>query len=125
MALVTVGDDRPAIERLAGALRDLADEHGGRDRAPELPSAGKFRTETVMTPREAFYAPTKMVSITDAAGEIAAEMPCPYPPGIPIILQGERYSKEIIEYLRQIVAVGAMVEGAVDQSLSKVRVVDR
>jgi arginine decarboxylase len=66
-----------------------------------------------------------MVSLSEASGEIAAEMPCPYPPGIPIILHGERYTQEIIDHLQQISVAGAMVEGVVDQSLSKVRVVDR
>jgi arginine/lysine/ornithine decarboxylase len=125
MALITVGDDRDGIERLAGALRSLADEHsGGRDQTVEVPAPSQLRTESVMTPREAFYGPTRMVAIGDAAGEIAAEMVCPYPPGIPTILPGERYSPAIIQYLQTVTAAGGMVEGVVDQSLAKVRVVE-
>jgi arginine decarboxylase len=125
MALITVADDQHAIDRLIGSLRALADEEGGSDETIALPTLPELRAEMVMTPREAFYAPARMVSLTDASGEVASEMVSPYPPGIPIILHGERYTEAIIEYLLQITAAGAMVEGVVDQSLSKVRVVDR
>jgi arginine/lysine/ornithine decarboxylase len=124
MALITVADDRGAIERLIGALQSLAEDRGGSDETIEVPSPAELRTEAAMTPRDAFYAPTRMVSIGEAIGEIASEMVSPYPPGIPIIVHGERYSHAIVEYLQQITAAGAMIDGVVDQSLSRVRVVD-
>lgn len=126
MAIVSFADDRAAIERLVGALQDLADSHGRNGATvPQLPTAAQLRTESVMTPRDAFYAPTRMVAIEEAAGEIAAEMICPYPPGIPIILHGERYTEAIVDFARQGAAAGFFVEGVVDPSLSQVRVVDR
>jgi arginine/lysine/ornithine decarboxylase len=125
MALVTVADDRRTIDRLVSALHRLAEENSGSENgSAAIPFGRELRTESVMTPREAFYAPTRMTSIAEASGQIAAEMVCPYPPGIPIILHGERYTDPIIEYLQLATAAGAMVEGVVDQSLSKVRVVD-
>ena len=54
--------------------------------------------------------------------KIASEMVCTYPPGIPIIVHGERQSEAIIEYLQQVTAPGAMIDGVVDQSLSEVRI---
>lgn len=49
-------------------------------------------------------------------------MVCPYPPGIPIVAPGEMLTQEIVEYLQQVVAGRAMVEGAVDESLAQMRV---
>jgi arginine decarboxylase len=125
MAVISFADDRSAIQRLIDALQDLADSHDrdGSD-IPRLPSVPELRTETAMTPRDAFYAPTRMVAIDDAAGEIAAEMICPYPPGIPIVVPGERFTAAIIEYATRGAAAGFFVEGVVDPALSKVRVVD-
>ena len=43
------------------------------------------------------------VDIEDAIGRIAASMVAPTPPGIPVIMPGERFipeSRSIIEYLR-------------------------
>jgi arginine/lysine/ornithine decarboxylase len=126
MALISFADRRADIHRLIGALHDLADNHDrtGSD-IPRLPTAAQLRTETAMSPRDAFYAPTRMIPIGDAAGEIAAEMICPYPPGIPVILPGERFTDTIIDFAQQGAAAGFFVEGVVDPSLSKVRVVDR
>jgi arginine decarboxylase len=126
MALISFSDRRADIHRLIVALHDLADNHdrSGTD-IPRLPTAAQLRTETVMSPRDAFYAATRMVPIGDAAGEIAAEMICPYPPGIPVILPGERFTETIIDFAQEGAAAGFFVEGVVDPSLSKVRVVDR
>jgi arginine/lysine/ornithine decarboxylase len=124
MALVTVGDDKAAIDRLVAALHALAENHeGGEGDTVGIPPPHELRTETVMSPREAFYSEAQMISIGEAAGEIAAEMVCPYPPGVPIILQGERYTEAIIQYLQAATAAGAMIDGVVDPSLSEVRVV--
>jgi arginine decarboxylase len=51
-------------------------------------------------------------------------MICPYPPGIPIIVPGERFTDAVIQYARQSAAAGFFVEGVIDPSLSKVRIVD-
>jgi|SRR3954452_11495383 len=124
MALVSFADDEAAIDRLVAALRDLAEHHSGdAGKVPQLPGPADLRTETVMTPREAFYAPTRMVAIEDAVGEIATEMMCPYPPGIPLIVPGERYNEAIVEYAREGAAAGFFVEGVADQSMAEVRVV--
>ena len=121
MALATVGDDRATIDRLVSARRRLAEDNAGNGKtvATSIPFGRELRTDSTMRPRDAFYA-----SIGDAPGKIAAEMVCPYPPGIPIILPGERFMDAIVGYLKLVTAAGAMVEGVVDQSVSKVRVVD-
>jgi arginine decarboxylase len=126
MALISFADDRAAIRRLIDALEDLAASHG-RDGSgiPQLPPAPQLPTDVAMTPRDAFYAPTRMVAVEDAAGEIAAEMICQYPPGIPIIVPGQRFDDAVIQYARHGAAAGFFVEGVVDPSLSEVRIVDR
>ena len=55
--------------------------------------------ETVMTPREAMLAVnTEYAGITPAlVGKIAAESPFVCPPGRPLIVAGERITKEVIE----------------------------
>jgi Orn/Lys/Arg decarboxylase-like protein len=79
----------------------------------------------VRLPREAYLGATEMVDWRKAPGRISAEMVCPYPPGIPVIAPGERLTQEIVDYLEAVVAAGAMVEGAADESLAQLRVVAR
>lgn len=124
MALVSFGDCRADIHRLMFALHDLADNHSANGTAvPSLPMTGQLRTDSVMTPRDAFYAPTRMLSIDEASGEVAAEMLCPYPPGIPVILPGERFTDAIVDFAQRGAAAGFFVDGVADPSLSQVRVV--
>lgn len=52
-----------------------------------------------MTPREAFFARRRQISIIKSSGFIAAETISPYPPGIPLIVMGEEIIPEIVEIL--------------------------
>jgi arginine decarboxylase len=125
MALITYADTDENIDRLIDGLRDLAEHHQDADHGeiPDVPYPADLRTETVMLPRDAFLGSTEMVPWRNAVGRISAEMICPYPPGIPVIAPGELLTAEIIDYLEQVAAAGAMVEGAVDESLAHLRVV--
>src|SRR3954463_8773643 len=126
MPLVTFAHGEEEIDRLVRALRDLVDEHGdpgsGTDVAP-LPSRRELRTEQAMRPRDAFFAKTELVKPTDAVGGVSAELVTPYPPGIPAVAPGEIYNEAVVDYLEEIVANGAFVEGAADQALGKLRVI--
>ncbi|WP_204548315.1 aminotransferase class I/II-fold pyridoxal phosphate-dependent enzyme [Peribacillus deserti] len=54
---------------------------------------------------------TKEILINDSAGMIAAESIIPYPPGIPLFLQGERITEERISILRSYQTLGARFHG--------------
>jgi arginine decarboxylase len=125
MALVRFGDTDAGIERVIGALRALSSAHRGRERSdvPRIPGPSSIRTESVVLPRDAYLGPARSVPARDAVGEVSAEMVTPYPPGIPVLAPGERITEEAIDYLERIVAAGAFVEGAIDPSLDRFRVV--
>ncbi|HBE16554.1 MAG TPA: arginine decarboxylase, partial [Cyanobacteria bacterium UBA11367] len=54
------------------------------------------------SPRQAFFAPTETLAIEKTPGKISAETVAPYPPGIPIIIPGERIEQGTIEYLQKV-----------------------
>ncbi len=54
---------------------------------------------TVMNPRDAYFAPKKLVKIEDAIGRISAEVIALCPPGISVLLPGEIIHKEHLPYL--------------------------
>ena len=66
---------------------------------------------------EAYFAEKEAVPFAEAEGRIAAEMAVPYPPGIPLICPGERYSREMLELMRQYKADGCEFHGPSDASL--------
>lgn len=55
---------------------------------------------------------TKVVSVEEAVGMIAAEMVIPYPPGIPLIMYGERITSEHKEQIMYLEQSGARFQGS-------------
>jgi lysine decarboxylase len=78
-----------------------------------LPS-GTFENEVVTAPREAFLGESEPVNVDDSIGRVSAEAIAGYPPGIPVLLPGERITDDVIDYLRSLKSVGARLHGASD-----------
>jgi arginine/lysine/ornithine decarboxylase len=76
-----------------------------------------------MTPREAYFARSRVVPLADAVGEVAAEAVIPYPPGIPVLTPGEVMSAVKLDCLREGLAGGMHVRGTADPTVKTLRVV--
>jgi arginine decarboxylase len=119
---MTYSDDDAAFERLGTALEALAADPPPNDRpAPDIPPLEELNLDQVMSPRDAFFAETEQVP--DPAGRISAEMISPYPPGVPAILPGERFTNPVVDYLRAGLAAGMTLPDAADPQLKTFRVV--
>jgi lysine decarboxylase len=73
--------------------------------------------------REAYFAPTEMVSATDAVGRISADLIAPYPPGVAVIAPGEILTEMIVHGLSASQKAGVRIAYATDPTLGKFRVV--
>lgn len=51
------------------------------------------------SPREAFYARKRKISLKESLGKVVGESISPYPPGIPLIAMGEEMTSEVLEIL--------------------------
>jgi arginine/lysine/ornithine decarboxylase len=78
-----------------------------------------------MLPRDAFFAAKETVDADKAVGRICAEQITPYPPGIPVIIPGERVTEELLGYLRSGLDAGMQLPDPADPSLGTIRVVSR
>jgi lysine decarboxylase len=111
-------------ERLVRGLGHVAERLGAEEREPAKPFAEPPPWGPLdLPPRDAFFAPQEPVPLEQAAGRIAAESLAAYPPGIPNVLPGERIEPQTIEFIRDVIAGGGMLRGAVDRTLKTVRVV--
>ncbi len=115
----------PDIDRVMAALVAVADEavhSSGRADAltfPELPAPGALR----MSPREAYFGDSEIVSALDAVGRISADTLAAYPPGIPNLVSGEEITADTVAFLRAVAASPTgVVRGAVDAEISALRV---
>jgi lysine decarboxylase len=123
VAQLTFADDEKSADRLLTALADLTRTSLPAPRSVVLPAPRELELESVMSPREAFFAAQETVPADEAAGRIAAEQLTPYPPGIPAILPGELITAGVVEYLRSGVEATMAVPDAADQSVRTIRVV--
>jgi arginine/lysine/ornithine decarboxylase len=124
-ATLSVADDDQTAGRLLTALRSLTERAGDLPRVPWVayPSAAQLELEPAMLPRDAFFATKETVPSDKAAGRISAEQITPYPPGIPVIIPGERITSDLLDYLRTGLAAGMQLPDPADPSLETIRVV--
>ncbi|TCS94665.1 aminotransferase class I/II-fold pyridoxal phosphate-dependent enzyme [Hazenella coriacea] len=123
LCLITSGDSEETISILIQALQDLSRHFYSPDRSlqvhihlPEIP-------ELALSPRDAFYSDTISVPLTQSAGQIIAEFIMIYPPGIPVLLPGERITQENINYILEHIEADLPVQGTEDPSLQMVKVI--
>jgi arginine/lysine/ornithine decarboxylase len=127
VCLVTMGDSRESLRRLVAAidsLRTQVTRDAVAARCPRVAGEAIAPGEQVLTPREAYFSPSRAVPMAQAAGAVAAEAVIPYPPGIPVLLPGEVISAIKLECLREGLAVGMYLRGVADASLRTLRVVE-
>ena len=126
VCLVTLGDSDRSIDQLVGAFTKLCAGRPAVARpAPAPRSSGSVigPSPLAMTPREAFFAPTRALAVVDAAGHVAAELVTPYPPGIPVLAPGELITAAKLRYLIAARANGVHLRGPADPTLATIRVV--
>lgn len=128
VCLVTVGDSPASIDRLVDAFRRVTAGRPARHR--RIPGNGSGALgeiiapgPLVLSPRDAYHAPSRAVPLAEAAGQIAAELVVPYPPGIPLLAPGERIGRDKVDWLAAGLAAGLSVRCASDRSLATIRVV--
>ena len=125
LCITTIGNSDNDVDRLVAGF-DEAARHFGRRRADAetglIADLLAVRPATVLTPREAFFAADEAVSLSGAAGRIAAEAITPYPPGIPLVMPGELLSDDVIELLLALRATGNPISAS-DPTMDRVKVV--
>ena len=85
-------------------------------RQPYVPQA-------VVSPRKAFFADAKIISLDNAVDKICAETISCYPPGIPVICPGEKFTKDIVQYLQAVKFMGVHFQGCLDHQLDTVQII--
>lgn len=117
--LITYADSEATINALVDALIELAPAPLPLPPCP-LPIVPGSLSKAELSPRETFYAPVEVVDLRETVGRICAEEITFYPPGIPLIMPGEKISAQVVELIRQ--ATGRVI-GANDPTLATVKVV--
>ena len=121
--LVTFGDDERSIEKLITALYELSTRHFNLNIKKLKDIVHQYVPVVKLYPREAFYAKSFRVDLKDSIGKVSAESIMVYPPGIPVILAGEKISKSIYDYLIRLREEKVIFHGASDSKLETLLVI--
>ncbi|MNO15945.1 Arginine decarboxylase [compost metagenome] len=124
LCLITIGDNKGATSRLIQALRHLTQTFQLDDKLDyAVPAVIPAASEFVVTPREAFYLPSESLEWSKTIGRVCTEFVYVYPPGIPILMPGQRISLEIVDYIGRHVDAGLPVKGPEDSTMKEIKVV--
>ena len=124
------GDEGPAAEFLREGLREMAgifnsSKRIGGGEFGELSGMIKDLYDfpipsQALTPRQAFFAPSRVLPLEAAAGMVAAGAITPYPPGVPLICPGEVIDKTVLDCLEAWRSAGGTWAGMTGQTVAVV-----
>jgi arginine/lysine/ornithine decarboxylase len=118
----TTARDLDALERLLESLDPEVDSGG--ERVIEAGSVSShYMREQALPMHEAVDLPRETVPLEETLGRIVAEMVIPYPPGIPILVPGERMDEQSLSMLLKLRAGRTRFHGVQDEQLKTVQVV--
>ena len=124
LAISTIMDTKEGFDRLANALVEI-DRRIQRDQEKisninkddKILNASIYQSkEKVMEIYEADRANYKAVALDEAIGRISKNYINIYPPGIPLLVPGEKISKTILEDIKKIIDLKLEIQGLKDEN---------
>lgn len=123
IAMTSICDTDEGFERLKNALTkidsSLLKAEITRHFSP-LPE----KIETVLKIAEALSTSSITIPISKAAGKISGEFIYAYPPGIPIIAPGERFTDKVLNSIEELLSCGVSVKGSSGAFKGSVKAID-
>ena len=97
LCIVAIGTTKRHIDMLIDALKDVSSKHYRKNVVYEDHHFDSRFPYMVVRPRVAYNAPGKVVPLEKLDGTISREQIMMYPPGIPLIVPGEVWNKDLIK----------------------------
>lgn len=126
LAMTSICDKEIGFERLYNALLEIDFDLMNKETVMTSKTLGhydKAETEKIMTSYEAMNCELEFVSFLKSEGRISGEYVYLYPPGIPILVPGERITSVLIQELLRNKKMGLSIQGMKDYNLDKIEVV--
>ncbi|MEC4816207.1 MAG: aminotransferase class I/II-fold pyridoxal phosphate-dependent enzyme, partial [Scytonema sp. PMC 1069.18] len=123
--IISLGNTVHDIEQLVQGFTVLAQKY----RKTPIPITRKQTSlqfiinSSGVSPRDAFFSTTETLPLEETTKRICAEIVCPYPPGIPILMPGEVITQAALDYLKEIQTMGGFISGCADSKLCTLKVV--
>lgn len=121
LAILAIGSTKNDVDRLIAAFKGLSEKYYGTSKRHRVPILNYDYGDIAISPREAYFSEYKSIPLYMAEGEISCESVMIYPPGIPILIPGEKISKDVIDlYKFYIKSKGTIMQ---DSEIGMIKVV--
>jgi arginine/lysine/ornithine decarboxylase len=126
LCLLTMGHEIGDIRRILSALKHIAGTcatggtlraRTGRDKGGPACGKGYGRLGPVIlerTPRDVYFEPKEIVSLSQARGRLAAHIVAAYPPGTPLVYPGQRLSQQDADRIMAVKEAGGALTGLLE-----------
>lgn len=121
LAMTSVMDTEEGYQRLERALYEIDKGLSGEAAEDSVEAVWDGSLSTENAPKAAYtitqseYAPKHAVAFGQAAGEISGEYLYLYPPGVPLLVPGERVTEEVIRRAVHLEKLGFELQGMQDK----------
>lgn len=123
LGMTSICDTKEGFDRLRDSLLALDEQLGRSDQESSCGSEPGIRPVQAMLPQEAFEQETEQIMLVDSVGRVGADFLSIYPPGIPLLVPGERIDLALVEYLCRIIPEGITVTGLAGANKDRITVV--
>lgn len=110
IAMTGIGDTPETISRFVNAITMIDEDLDGEAEPLTVIPCPAGERDLVMTMREAIKAKGVVVPLEEAEGCIASESIFAYPPGVPLILSGERITQDAVTLLKALQTNGSALK---------------
>lgn len=114
LGISTIADSSEGFMRMDKALHDIDNSCASADDGNNRISVNLnavIKPERLLLPSEAAEHRAEIVSIDQAVGRVAATAISLFPPGIPLVVPGERLDADLIDFIRQMKNTGFTITG--------------
>lgn len=120
----TISHEKEDFDQLLEAIKNIASSPKGTFKS--TPSHMFPKTYDIgRSIRQSIYSPCETVLLDEANGRLSCEFVIPYPPGVPVLIPGERITAEKIDYLKTLYSEGYTLIGLSDKAGNSIDVIDQ
>lgn len=109
LCILSIGTYKKDIDKLILSLKDISKLYYDDNITYVDNHYFQSFPKSYCRPRDAYHAPLKVVSYKDALNCVSKDMIMIYPPGIPIIIPGEIFTKEVIKQIDYYKSINAKI----------------
>lgn len=122
LIFATLMNEEEDYEKLIAAIEDMAKKSEFEE--INYVNINMPTPKIIKNPADAYYSKKMQVGLKEAIGRIAAAPIIPYPPGIPLIVPGEEFTKDIYDHILFLMDNGIEIVGLMGREKDSIVVVE-